>query len=61
MNKALVYIKQKEYEKALFTLQNGDKDDGLIHMDKNGKTAKEYAIDYCMEVINSDLGIERIK
>lgn len=52
MNKALMYINQGEYEKALLTLQNGNKDYGIVHMDSKGKNAKEYAIDYCLEAMN---------
>lgn len=51
LNKALVYINQKEYEKALFILQNEEEKGGIIHVDKNGKTAKEYAIDFCLNAI----------
>ena len=53
LNKALVYIKQEEYEKALFILQSGEKNEGIIHMDMNGKTAKEYAIDFCLDAIKN--------
>lgn len=52
LNKALVYINQEEYEKALFILQNGKKDDGIVHMDSKGKTAKEYAIDFCQHAMS---------
>ncbi len=52
LNRALVYIKQEEYEKALFNLQNGDKNDGIIHV-VNGKTARENAIDFCLDAIKN--------
>ncbi len=53
LTKALVYINQEEYEEALFLLQNGDKNDGIIHMDARGKTAKEYAIDFCVDAMKN--------
>ena len=44
---------QQEYEKALFILQNEEEKGGIIHVDKNGKSAKEYAIDFCLDAIKN--------
>ncbi len=50
MTKALVYIREENYKKALELLGHGE-EGGIIHVDCNGKTAREYAIDYCLNAI----------
>ena len=49
LTRALVYIKDEEYEKALEILQMNKNEERIEHLDSKGKSAKEYAREYCLQ------------